>query len=275
MHDRDAGVRLPVWNIAAAGWRFVARHPGAVLRVGWAPVLVSVVMSVNADAALQGFVKNIATGFAVFALLTVAMVAWQRIVLYGPQSRKGWLTYRVGRAELLAILHFPLVGFLFVPRQVPAMVDRLFIAPVAADFETLLLWAGVAVLVFPGGLILARAALMLPAFAAAGSAREGLIETADRVWRTGRSNSFRLWILLALAVLPFIAVSMGLEALDIDGAFLPPWVAAALRGGFVTLYLFIASGVYAQSWRALGGMEEKPEAKPAKKKPAKKKRKRK
>lgn len=272
MPDKDA-VRLPVWKTAAAGWRFVALNPGAVLRVGWLPVLASVVMSGNSDAALQGFAKNIATGFAVFALLTVAMIAWQRIVLYGPQSRKGWLTYRLGRAELLAILHFPLVGFLFVPRQVPAMVERLIVAPAATDFATLLLWAGVAVLVFPGGLILARAALMLPAFAAAGSAREGLFETADRVWRTGRGNSFRLWILLGLATLPFIAASAGLGALGIDGAFLPTWVTGALRGGFVTLYLFVASGVYAESWRALGSAEAPPAAKPAAKKKGRRKKK--
>ena len=114
--------------------------------------------------------------------------------------------------------------------------------------------------------------MMQPAFAAGASARAGLIEIADRVWRVSRNNSFRLWILLALATLPFSAVSMGLEALGIDGASLPSWVTAALRGGSVTLYLFIASGVYAESWRTLGGMEEQPKQKPAARK---KKRKRK
>jgi hypothetical protein len=272
MPDKDAGVKLPVLATAAAGWRFVALNPGAVVRVGWLPALASIVMSETSATASQGFARSLATGFAVFALLTVAMVAWQRIVLFGPRSREGWPAYRLGRAELMAILHFPLVGYLFMPWQVPAIVERLVVAPGVTDFATFLPWAGFAVLVFPGGLILARAALMLPAFAAGGSAREGLIETADRVWQTGGNNSFRIWILLALATSPFIAVFMGLEALGIDGGALPSWVAAALRGGSVTLYLFIASGVYAEIWRALGGMEAQPARKPAARK---KKRKRK
>ncbi len=271
MPDKDAGPRLPVWKTAAAAWLFVARQPGAVLRVGWAPVLASVAMSQTSATFSQGFAKNIATGFAIFAVITIAMVAWQRIVLFGPQSRKGWMTYRLGRAELLAILHFPLVGYLFVPQQIPAMVERLVIAPAVSDFATFLPWAGFAILVFPGGLIFARAALMLSVFAAGGSAREGLIETADRVWRTTRGNGFRLWFLLIVATLPFTAASMGLEALGIDGGFLPSWATAALRGGFVVLYLFIASGVCAESWRALGGLEAPPKQKPVAKKKSRRK----
>ena len=272
MPDKDAGVKLPVLATAAASWRFVARYPGAVLRVGWLPVLASVVMSGTSATASQGFARGMVTGVAMFAIITVAMVAWQRVVLFGPQSREGKPGLRLGRAELMAILHFPLVGYLFVPRQVPAIVERLVIAPAVTGFETFLPWAGFAVLVFPGGLILARAALMLPAFAAGASAGAGLIETADRVWRVSGNNSFRIWILLALAVSPLIAVAMALEALGIDGAALPSWAAAALRGGSVTLYVFIAGGVYAEIWRALGGLEAPPKPKPAARK---KKRKRK
>ena len=158
-----------------------------------------------------------------------------------------------------------------MPWQTPAMIQWLIDSPAATNFASFLPWAGFAILVFPGGLILVRAALMLSAFAAAGSAREGLIETADRVWRVSRNNSFRLWILLIVATLPFIAASMGLRALGVEGAFLPSWATAALRGGYVTLYLFVVSGGCAESWRALGGLEAPAKQKPAKKPTAKKK----
>ncbi len=252
-----APVHISTAGAALAGWRFVATNPAAVLRVGWLPALLAAWLP---TIELSGFASGIFTtrlliAFAGFAFNIVVLVAWQRMVLYGMDSRWGWLPFRLGRAELISILHFPLAGFLFMPLQATAMISWAVTSPEADRIGTWLPWVGFAVLVFPGGLLLARAALMLPAIAAAGSARASLVDTANRVWRLGAGNTLRLWLALVLAAAPLTLVVLGLGALPPNVAErLPGFAMLGLNGVLITLYLLVVGGVYADSWRTLGGV---------------------
>ncbi len=135
------------------------------------------------------------------------------------------------------------------------MVSWAATSPEADRIATWLPWAGFAVLVFPGGLLLARAALMLPAIAAAGSARTSLVEMANRVWRLGTGNSVRLWLALVLASVPLTLAVLGLGALQpVVAERLPGFAMQGLNGVLITLYLLVVGGVYADSWRTLGGV---------------------
>jgi hypothetical protein len=249
---------ISIVGTAIAGWRFVASDPVAALRVGWLPAFLAAWLP---TIELSGFASSIfATrlmiAFGGFAFNIVALVAWQRMVLYGTGSRKGWLPFRLGRAELISILHFPLAGFLYMPLQATAMVSWAVTSPEADRIATWLPWAGFAVLVFPGGLLLARAALMLPAIAAAGSARASLVEVANRVWRLGTGNTVRLWLALVLAAAPLTLAVLGLGALQpVVAERLPGFAMQGLNGVLITLYLLVVGGVYADSWRTLGGVD--------------------
>ena len=261
--------RIPVLATVAAAWRYMLTRPLAVLKVGWLPVLVAVTLPMISITGFAGsvFLWKLAIGFGGFSIFIVAMIAWQRIVLYGADARKGSLPLRLGRAELLSILHFPLAGFLFVPLQTPAMAAWIAEAPAAGGSTTLLAWTGIGVLVFPGGLLLARGALMLPAFAAAGASRSGLGETANRVWALGEGNSFRLWFALGMAAAPFVAVLAGFGALG-QGVETPyaGIALSVLQAVAITLYVLLIGGVYAECWRTLGGMDGRARSSGAKKK---------
>ncbi len=250
--------RISTAGAAIAGWRFVATNPAAALRVGWLPALLAAWLPTIelSGFASSIFVTRLLIAFAGFAFNIVVLVAWQRMVLYGMDTRGGWLPFRLGRAELISILHFPLAGFLFMPLQATAMISWAVASPEADRIATWLPWAGFAVLVFPGGLLLARAALMLPAIAAAGRARSSLVEVANRVWRLGTGNTLRLWLALVLAAAPLVVAVMGLNALPpFIAERLPGFVMLGLNGVLIALYLLVVGGVYANSWRTLGGVD--------------------
>ncbi len=247
---------LPVARTVATAWRLVAARPRYTLRTGWIPALA--IFGVGAafgDARAGGLDPGEAFWAMVaailnFALLVLALVAWQRSALPGAKLRKGTSALRLGRAEVLAMLHFPLVGFLFIPLLLPELAENLLALSRqgAVDRDVLLPVAGVAVLVFPGGLLLTRASLVLVAIAEAGPHAIRLLDTANRVWRLGSGRSIRLFLVLYLSVLPVIA------AMAVLPDTLPALAQGALHAVLVTLYVLVAGGALARAYAALGGV---------------------
>ncbi|UCH74263.1 MAG: hypothetical protein JSU82_18535 [Rhodospirillales bacterium] len=247
--------KLPVVGTVARAWRLILGRPGYAVRTGWIPALALFGAAAGFAAAGAGE-PNPGTAFWVmvaaignFAMLVLALVAWQRSALPNAKRRRGASALRLGRAEVLAMLHFPLVCFLFIPLLLPELVANLtalsWRGAMARDI--LLPVAGVAVLVFPGGLVLTRAALILVAIAEAGGHPISLLDSANRVWRLGGGSSIRLFLVVYLSVLPV------LFALAVLPDNLPGLARAALHGLLVTLYVLVAGGALSLAYAALGG----------------------
>lgn len=254
---------LRVLQTVGASWRFLLTHPGAALRTAWLPLGLIVWLSLpddrprgwqDAGAALA----DLMTAGAVLALLILAMVAWQRAVLFGAGHRQGLSALRLGRAELLSILHFPLVEVLFVPLQLWPLAVWLASAPAAfgGGPATWMPWIAFAVIVFPGGPYLARATLMLAAIAAAGGQRISLTGTANRAWSAGAGNTLRLYLTVMLAGLPIAAAAVMLNELDPAGGAVAQHLAVAtLRGALLLTYMLVVAGALAHAWQSLTRMD--------------------
>ena len=247
---------LPVARTIARAWRLVAMRPRYALRTAWIPALAVFAAYAGFGQANVGGLDPGAAFWAMiaailnFGLLVLALVAWQRSALPRAKLRKGTSALRLGRAEVLAMLHFPLVGFLIIPLLLPELAENLVALSRqgVVGRDVLLPVAGVAVLVFPGGLLLTRAALMLVAIAEAGRHPISLLDTANRVWRLASGNSIRLFLVLYLSVLPVIA------AIALLPETLPSLAQSALRAILVTIYVLVAAGALARAYAALGGV---------------------
>lgn len=201
-----AGTPLPVADTVLAVWRQFAARPGYALKVAWIPVFLLAGIGAFTEflgGSVPGFWRPV---FAIlnFAVLVQALVAWQRYALPESHPRKGPTGLRGGRAELLTLMHFPLVGILYVPLFIPTLVESLVAVQQVHDGinDMAVGLAGLALLVFPGGLVWMRAALMLAAIAAAGNNPISLLRSANRVWQAGAGHSIRILAVFYLAVLP-------------------------------------------------------------------------
>lgn len=242
---------LPVGATVLNAWRQFAARPGYAMRVAWIPALSIFAVGAYSQAAVGGlsvadFWKVI---FALlnFALLVQALVAWQRYALPESHPRKGLTGLRAGRAEFFSLLHFPLVGVLFVPLLIPTLVASLTAAQdvVGSTSNVAIGLAGLALLVLPGGLLLMRVALMLTAIAAAGKNPASLPATANRIWRLGAGNSVRLLLVFYLTVLPAAL------ALALLPAGFPALARVAANGVLLTLYVMLCGGALAGAYGQL------------------------
>ncbi len=235
---------LPVWPTVLSAWRQFAARPDYALRVAWIPVLLILAVGMFSQASpggvpVTGFWKVV---FSVlnFAVLVQALVAWQRYALPESHPRKGVTGLRGGRAELITLLHFPLVGILFVPLLVPTLVESVIaLDDVDAASNLVIGLAGLALLVFPGGMLLIRVTLMLTAIAGAGKTPISLIGTANRVWAVGAGHSIRMLLVFYLTVLP---AALALAFLP---ASLPQSARPATMGVLLTLYVMLCGGALA------------------------------
>lgn len=248
MSDRFS---LPVGATVLAAWRQFAARPDYALRVAWIPVLLIFAVGALSQSSAGGqpgtdFLRVV---FALlnFAVLVQALVAWQRYALPESHPRKGLTGLRAGRAEFFSLLHFPLVGVLFVPLLVPTLIESLTTPEDVADGLSNLAigLAGLALLVFPGGLFLMRAALLLSAIAATGKTPVSLPVAANRVWRLGAGNSLRLLLAFYLTIFPAAL------ALALLPPALPALVRVALHGVLLTLYVMLCGGALAGAYGRL------------------------
>lgn len=251
--------KLDVFGTVGSSWRCLATNPGAALRTAWPPFALMLWLSLSGGgepAAVDpdAVIGDLAEGAVVVAVMILSLVAWQRLVLYGADRRRGLISLRLGRAELLSLVHFPLVLILFVPLQLWPLVDLLYSAPTPGgrDIAAWMPWIAFAITVFPGGPFLARAALMLAAIAAAGGRRAPLSQTANGAWSAGAGNTIRIFLTLMLAGLP---IALAAQALDATGWSSPPLLAACLRSTLLLLYVLIVGGALAGAWQMLGGMD--------------------
>ena len=243
-------VVLPVLPAVLAAWRQFAVRPGYMLRVGWIPALL--IFSVGAlsqtamGPALAGFWR-VVLALLNFAVLVQVLVAWQRYALPESHRRKGATGLRAGRAEFFSLLHFPLVGVLFVPLLIPNLIENMVAAQgmPGGVGDIVIGLVGLVLLVFPGGLFLLRATLMLTAIAGAGNARISMIATANRVWSLGAGNSIRLLLIFYLTVLP---VALALALLPDD---MPALAQAGASGVLLTLYVMLCGGAMAGAYGRL------------------------
>lgn len=248
MSDRYS---LPVLPTVATIWRQFAARPDYALHVAWIPALLIFSVGAISQAAANG--PPVADFWMVvlallnFAVLIQVLVAWQRYALPESHPRKGVTGLRAGRAEFFSLLHFPLVGVLFVPLLVPTLIESLTATQDVADGTSNLAvgLTGLALLVFPGGLLLTRAALMLTAIAAAGNSPISMFAAANRVWKLGAGNSIRLLVVFYLAVLPAAL------ALALLPETLPDLAQAAIRGVLLTLYVMLCGGALAGAYGKL------------------------
>lgn len=249
-----------VLEAVGGSWRFLLAHPVAALRTGWLPLGLILWLSLSkpGTASVQpgAVLDKLVAGIAVLAVLILALVAWQRFVLYGAESRRGLSALRLGRAELLSILHFPLVEILLVPLQLWPLAVWLYSAPApfGGDIAAWMPWIAFAVIVLPGGPFLTRAALMLAAIAAAGGQRISLARLANTVWSASSGSTLRLYLTVMVAGLP---VALAAQALDGIGA--GEWGVAThitadiVRAVLLVLYVLVVGGAMARAWAALGG----------------------
>jgi hypothetical protein len=249
---------LPVAATVLQAWRQFAARPGYALRVGWIPALLIFAVGAFSQSAagappFADFWKAV-LALLNFAVLVQALVAWQRYALPESHPRKGVTGLRAGRAEFFSLLHFPLVFVLFVPLQVPTLIESLTATQDIANStdNKVIGLAGLALLVFPGGLLLMRAALMLTAIAAAGKNAISLPATANHVWRIGAGNSIRLLAAFYLTVLP-AALAFALLPGD-----LPALVRVGANGILLTLYVMLCGGVMAGAYGRLAAAADKP-----------------
>ncbi len=249
---------LPVATTVLEVWRQFAARPGYALRVGWIPALLIFAVGAFSQAAASAppvadFWKAV-LALLNFAVLVQALVAWQRYALPESHPRKGVTGLRAGRAEFFSLLHFPLVGVLFVPLLVPTLIESLTATQDIANSasNTAIGLAALALLVFPGGLLLMRAALMLTAIAAAGKNPVSLPATANHAWRVGAGNSIRLLAAFYLTVLP-AALAFALLPGD-----MPVLARIGANGILVTLYVMLCGGAMAVAYGRLAAAADKP-----------------
>jgi len=254
----NEGVALPVGATVLEAWRQFAARPGYALRVAWIPALLIFGIGVLSQAASDGppvaDFWRVVLALLNFAVLVQALVAWQRYALPESHPRKGVTGLRAGRAEFFSLLHFPLVGVLFVPLLAPTLIEALTATQEVADDTSNIAvgLAGLALLVFPGGLLLMRAAMMLTAIAAAGENPVSLPATANHVWRLGAGNSIRLLLVFYLTVLP---AALAFTLLPDD---MPTLARAAISGILLTLYVMLSGGAMAGAYGRLAAASDRP-----------------
>lgn len=251
-----------VLETVLASWRFLFAHPLVAFRTAWLPLALIVWLSLSDDRAAAvepgAVLGNLATGAAVLAVLILALVAWQRFVLYGADRRRGLSALRLGRAELLSVLHFPLVEILMVPLQMWPLAVWLYSAPApfGGGIAAWMPWIAFLVIVFPGGPYLTRAALMLAAIAASGGQRISLGRLANRVWSASAGATLRLYLIVMIAGLPIALVAQALDSMKAGaGGTVSQVAAGTVSAVLLMLYVLVVGGALARSWQALGGMD--------------------
>lgn len=239
---------LPIGQTVLTAWRQFAARPDYLLRVLWIPAGLifgaGAFSQVSAGRVQEANFWQVVFALLNFAVLVQALVAWQRYALPESHPRKGITGLRAGRPELISLMHFPLVGLLFVPLFVPTLVESLTATQTVADGmnDMVMGLGGIALLIFPGGLVLVRATLMLSAIAAAGRMPISLPAAANRVWRASAGNSIRLLVAFYITVLPAAA---GLALLP---AGMPPLARIAATAILVPLFVMLAGGAIAVAY---------------------------
>ena len=265
------GERIKVWSIVAESYGFLLRHPRALIRVGWLPLLALWGLNLVFQS-YRPWPESVAPAellshatllplhvLAQSVVAAVVLVAWHRVVLLGEDAAVGLLGIRLGRREfgylgiwlLLCLAFFVILllawalmialGFGALLGTRTAMVTAGSLGNVALEDSTQIII--LVVLSVCGGLALAfyattRVSLVLPAMATDKQRSLG------GAWQMSEGNGWRLVAASLLVMLPMqvaylitAQVTAGIDETLIQAA------AALLPSGFMLLLIVVTGTV--------------------------------
>ncbi|UCH74264.1 MAG: hypothetical protein JSU82_18540 [Rhodospirillales bacterium] len=241
--DSGAGaVRLPVWRTAAASYRFLARHPRDLVRIGWLPLLALIVLNhvfgtfepvpepAGPHAEMRRVVpmmgKAVANLLIQSAVAAITLVVWHRLVMLGQGAAGQRIPVRIGLRELRYLGAWMLISLVFLILMM--LVDlgiilAFFIGMVAVqavmmftgggagmalggqdELLTLVGWLGMPVAVVVAIYFTIRMSLVLPATATGKRAGFG------HAWSVSSGNGARMVAASLLVMAPIQLAVMGL-----------------------------------------------------------------
>ena len=118
--------KIQIWSMTAQSYGFLLRHPGALIRVGWLPLLALFGLNLLFDAyapwpqtidpvAMFPRFGSLSANLLGHTLIAaVVLVTWHRFVLFGQTPGRGVLGIRLGRRELLYTGMWLLLCLLFL-----------------------------------------------------------------------------------------------------------------------------------------------------------------
>lgn len=231
--------KVSVWSTVGASYRFVLRRPGALMRVGWLPLLLLFLVDLAAGGALPGIAslveepvrarlaELILTFFTQTVIAVVLLVAWHRVVMLDQGETAAMVGLGVGRREIRYLGFWVLLSAVFA-----AALVLTYLAVLAGGFAVLVVaklgfviagavelpplgragqFTLLSVAGFLCGMMVAvyvsvRLSLVLPAIAT--DQGRPLIEA----WRLSRNNGWRLAAASILVLLPPELVSLAATA---------------------------------------------------------------
>lgn len=266
-----AGTRIPVWRTVADSYRFLARHPGDMLRVGWLPlgalfglnILLGTFEPVpeagdpstafsRIGPLLGAVIVNV---LAQSAIAAMTLVIWHRFVMQGFDIGGPAARVRFGAGELKYLARWMLISVLFLLIMfaadllivMTALLGMLSVQAIAffgtqgagmdpgVQGEQLTLIGELGLLPAAAVAIYftTRLSLVLPATATGKAAGFG------RAWRVSRGNGLRMVLASLIAMAPVQLAMMGLSkaAGAMSGSLLYYPLALAASAGFLLFIL--------------------------------------
>ena len=273
------GAKIRIWRMARDSYGFLLAHPGALLRVGWLPLLLLFGLNLafgafeawpqarDPLALLPSLGRLTANVLAQSMVAAAVLVAWHRVVLLGEAAVPGFLPLHLGFREARYLGGWLLLSLLFL-----LLLGLSCLLTVALGFglmlgaETALVTAGSAgsvplgqkaqFIVLQGlsivcGLLIAvyattRLSLVLPALATDRRRSFG------GAWQLSAGSGWRLVAASLLVMLPMQLGHLGLAQVTagLAGSLLY-WPAALLASGCTLLLIFVTGTVLSLFSRAL------------------------
>ncbi len=261
--------KIVIRTTVLESYRFILKHPLAFLRIGWLPLIVlfllNLVFGTFGPGAASGETaivlaevgRVMANILAQTTVAAVVLVAWHRVVMFGPDGHSGLLAVALGLREMRYLLAWLLLSVLFL-----VLIILCFALVVAIGLATLLgLQVGLTLfnvehLLDLGGadhFMILELASLAPAFLLATyfASRLSLILPAlatdrqrslRRAWTLSDGNGWRLTLASILVMLPVecVSVSSAYAAHNATGTLL--YYPFALAASLSLLLLVVATG---------------------------------
>lgn len=228
---------LPVWRSIAEVYRFVAGHPRDLVRIGWLPLGLLVLLSVGFGtfrpkpdagiaewADLGPFLTDWLLGSLLQGVIAVAvLVAWHRLAMRELAGSRHKVRGMPGRRELLYFIQMFGLSLLFLAVFATAALLAAVVlhlgywllagaaqpGPFGEDRETAYVAIGYAAIViglFPAFYVALRLALALPETAVAEQAGR-----FSRSWAATGGNGLRMAAVTVLSMVPVEILNVGLS----------------------------------------------------------------
>lgn len=282
--------KIRIWSMAMQSYGFLLRHPGALVRVGWLPLLALFGLNLLFDAyapwpktvdpvAMFPRFGSLSANLLGHTLVAaVVLVTWHRFVLFGQTPGNGVLGIRLGRRELrymgmwlllsllflfvfsLGTLVFIAVGFggMMGTHQALVIAGSAGAVPLGQKAQFIVLQ----VIAVIGAFLCAcyatcRLSLTLPALATDKKSSFG------HAWQISGGNGWRLVAAFLLVMLPMQVAHLAAALLATGLSDTPLYLVAALLASASTLLLILVMGtlfsLFAQSLEQASEAEAEPQ----------------